>query len=106
MTRFVALLGSINVGGNRLKMTDLRDAFERAGLANVATVTASGNVLFDDDGSSDTEARLAALLEDGFSIDSFAAVRSTEQLKAALDENPFVDSGEAKLVHTLSLIHI
>ena len=103
MTRFVALLGSINVGGNRLKMTDLRDAFERAGFANVATVTASGNVLFDDDGSSDTEARLAALLEDGFSIDSFAAVRSTEQLKAALDENPFVDSGEAKLVHTMFL---
>jgi uncharacterized protein (DUF1697 family) len=103
MTRRVALLGSINVGGNRVAMADLRSAFEAAGFANVATVTASGNVLFDDDGSADGEARIAALLADDFGIDSLAAVRSAAELAAALDENPFVGKGEDKMVHTMFL---
>ena len=44
MPRYVALLGSINVGGNRLKMADLKAALEKHGFASVATVVASGNV--------------------------------------------------------------
>jgi hypothetical protein len=32
MARYVALFGSINVGGNRLTMADLRAAFEAEGL--------------------------------------------------------------------------
>ena len=49
MARYVALFGSINVGGNRLTMADLRAAFEAEGFRNVETVVASGNVLFDHD---------------------------------------------------------
>ena len=47
MARYVALFASINVGGNRLTMAELRAAFEAEGLTNVETVVASGNVLFD-----------------------------------------------------------
>ena len=47
MPRYVAFFGSINVGGNRLTMADLRWAFEREVLGQVETVVASGNVLFD-----------------------------------------------------------
>ena len=46
MARYVAFLGSINVGGNRLLMADLRDALEREDFEDVETVVASGNVLF------------------------------------------------------------
>jgi len=99
----VALLGSINVGGNRVAMADLRKAFEAVGFANVATVTASGNVLFEHDGSPDVEPRIATLLRDDIGIESFAAVRSAEELAAALAENPFVGVGEDKLVHTMFL---
>ena len=49
MTRYVALLGSINVGGNRLMMADLREALEREEFEDVETVVASGNVLFSHD---------------------------------------------------------
>ena len=44
MPRYVAFFGSINVGGNRLTMADLRAAFEAEDFANVETVVASGNV--------------------------------------------------------------
>ncbi|WP_338240960.1 DUF1697 domain-containing protein [Aurantiacibacter hainanensis] len=103
LMRKVALLGSINVGGNRVKMADLRSAFESAGFADVATVTASGNVLFDDHGSGDAEERIAALLVDEFGIESFAAVRSSAELAKALEENPFTGSGADNLVHTMFL---
>lgn len=46
MTRYVALFGSINVGGDRLKMADLRYALEREEFEGVETVVSSDNVLF------------------------------------------------------------
>ena len=55
MTRYVALLGSINVGGNRLSMADLREAMEREDFENVETVVASGNVLFDHERAGDAK---------------------------------------------------
>lgn len=105
MTRYVALLGSINVGGNRPKMAELKAALEDEGFANVATVVASGNVLFDHDEAADAklESRIAQVVKNRFGIDSFAAVRSRDELAAAIDNNPFARDGEAKFVHTIFL---
>jgi uncharacterized protein (DUF1697 family) len=45
---WVAFLRAINVGGRGIvKMTDVKQAFERAACGNVSTIIASGNVLFD-----------------------------------------------------------
>ncbi len=105
MARYVALLGSINVGGNRLKMAELKAALEKAGFEDVATVTASGNVLFEHDRAPDEELQQAieTVLQDEFGIASFAAVRSRAELAAAIDDNPFAEDGEAKFVHTVFL---
>lgn len=101
MPRYAALLGSINVGGNRLSMADLRSALERAGFGQVETVVASGNVLFDHAAAADAklEGEIAAIVKDGFGIDTFAAVRTRGELEAALKESPFAGKGEDKLVH-------
>jgi uncharacterized protein (DUF1697 family) len=48
----VAFLRAVNVGGRGVvKMTDLQKAFTAAGAKNVATVIASGNVVFGRAGS-------------------------------------------------------
>ena len=47
MTRYVAFLRAINVGGHTVKMDALRRLFEAWGGANVGTFIASGNVVFD-----------------------------------------------------------
>jgi len=101
MPRFAALLGSINVGGNRLKMAELKAALEEAGFANVATVVASGNILFDhhDAANAEIEADIAQVVHDRFGIATFACVRSRAELEAALAENPFAGVGEDKFVH-------
>jgi uncharacterized protein (DUF1697 family) len=86
-------------------MADLRHACEREGLENVETVVASGNLLFDYDArpSDGLEDMLAHLLADRFDIDSFAAVRTREELAQAITGNPFSADGEDNMVHTLFL---
>lgn len=49
--RRVAFLRGINVGGHRVKMDALRRIFEEMGFEGVVTFIASGNVVFDDDGT-------------------------------------------------------
>ena len=107
MTRYVALLGSINVGGNRLKMADLREALEREDFADVETVVASGNVLFshDERPSDGLAEKLAYVVKDRFGIDTFAAVRSRDELAAAIADNPFAADGEPNQVHTVFTQH-
>ena len=102
MHPYVALFGSINVGGNRLTMADLRAAFEAEGFSRVETVVASGNVLFDhparpDDG---LEEKLSLMMRDRFDMKSAALVRSRESLAAAIAANPFAADGQENLVHT------
>lgn len=105
MPQFVALLGSINVGGNRLKMDELKAALEAEGFQKVATVVASGNVLFEHDREPDAALaeRIAAVIKDRFGINSFAAVRSKAELRSAIEDNPFASDGEPRFVHTVFL---
>lgn len=105
MTQYVALLGSINVGGNRLKMDELTAALEAEGFQNVTTVVASGNVLFERHKAPDAalEHQIAQVIKDRFGINSFAAVRSKAELRSALEDNPFAKDGEHKFVHTIFL---
>jgi uncharacterized protein (DUF1697 family) len=105
MPQFIALLGSINVGGNRLKMDELKAALESEGFQKVVTVVASGNVLFEHDEAPDDAVarRIAEVIKDRFGINSFAAVRSKAELQSAIEDNPFAEDGEHKFVHTIFL---
>jgi len=105
MTRYVALLGSINVGGNRLLMADLREALEREEFEDVETVVASGNVLFshEERPSEGLADKIAHIVRERFGIETFAAVRSKDELRSAIEDNPFAKDGEHKYVHTIFL---
>lgn len=82
MSRHIALLRGINVGGHRVKMDRLRELFGEMGFTDVATFIASGNVIFDaasDDGGAleaQVEQALASAL--GFEVPTF--IRSAEGL--------------------------
>ena len=91
MTRYVALLRAVNLGGhNTLPMTELQAMCERAGVTNVQTYIASGNVVFDATGG---EQHVKAAIE--AEIEAFAGkrievmVRTGEELTAVLAANPF-----------------
>lgn len=102
MPRYAAFFGSINVGGNRLTMADLRWAFEREGFSQVETVVASGNVLFefDERPTDGLEELFAHMMAERFEITSFVAVRSRDEVERAITGNPFAADGAENLVHT------
>jgi uncharacterized protein (DUF1697 family) len=91
--RWAAFLRGINLGKRQVKMEALRLAMTNCGYTNVATILASGNVIFDDpnNGASveDETRRLEACLlaAIGFPIDLI--LRSGEQLKALAVADPF-----------------
>lgn len=49
MSRYIAFLRAINVGGHNVKMDLLRSLFESMELNNVETFIASGNLIFETD---------------------------------------------------------
>ena len=105
MPRYLALFGSINVGGNRLTMAELRVAFAAEGFENVETVVASGNVLFDHEERPEEglEEKLGLMMQHRFGFNSIALVRSRDAVAQAMADNPFAADGDEKFVHTLFL---
>ena len=108
MPVYLALLGSINVGGNRIKMVDLKAALTGAGFKDPQTVAASGNVIFDDERDETTlEIQLESIIATEFGFKSCAMVRSREEVQTAIDENPFHGTGPQhgsdKMVHSIFL---
>lgn len=82
MTRYVALLRGINVGGkNRIPMAALKACLEREGLAAVATYIQSGNVLFSsEEPRAELERRIEAALSKTFGYDASVVLRSRQQM--------------------------
>lgn len=108
LQRYLAMLGSINIGGNRVKMVDLRAALEGAGFRDVATVAASGNVILTDDRDPATlEVQLEACVEGTFGFKSCSMVRTAGEVRAAIKANPFHGTGPShgsdKMVHSIFL---
>ena len=108
MNRLLALLGSINIGGNRVKMVDLKAALESVGFRDVVTVAASGNVILSDRRKPATiEAALERLMADTFGFASCAMVRTQAEVQAAIETNPFhgtgPEHGSDKMVHSIFL---
>lgn len=90
MTRYVALLRGINVGGkNKVAMADLRAAFTDAGFADVSTYIASGNVLFTSTRpAAALEADIEAVLQQRLGMPLVVVVRSQRQLRSVVDRAP------------------
>ncbi|MGH2362952.1 MAG: DUF1697 domain-containing protein [bacterium] len=90
MTRFVALLRGINVGGkNLIRMTDLRVCFENHGFQHVVTIQ-SGNVLFTSAKSG--RAELARPIEETlgatFNYQASLVLRSRKQMQGIVERAP------------------
>lgn len=104
MSRYLALLGSINIGGNRVKMVDLKAAMAKAGFGEVTTVAASGNVILDDNREPKAvEAAIETLLMDEFGFNSCVMLRTQGEVRSAIEDNPFRGIGSDKMVHSIFL---
>ncbi|MGI9529440.1 MAG: DUF1697 domain-containing protein [Acidimicrobiia bacterium] len=86
--RYAIFLRAINVGGRRIKMADLRTAFQNAGYEDVATHLASGNVIVTS-ATRPAEAAVSGVIADRFGFESEAFVRSRSEVRSILDRVPW-----------------
>jgi uncharacterized protein (DUF1697 family) len=91
MSRYVALLRGINVGGkNLIKMAALRACFEAHGFGDVVTYIQSGNVVFTsgESGRAELERRIEAMLAAAFAYRASVVLRSRKQIQDVVERAP------------------
>lgn len=93
MSRFIALLRGINVGGkNKIPMVELRELCREIGWDDVQSYIQSGNVVFSAAGKSDQhESALEHAIEESFGLSVPVVVRTSVQWRRMISGNPFPD---------------
>jgi len=90
VSRQVALLRGVNLGGRKVIMSELRAACEGAGFTDVETLIASGNlVLCSKLKGEKLEKKLEAVILEELGLKTDVHVRDAAQLAAILAANPF-----------------
>lgn len=103
MTRYAAFLRGVNLGKRTVRSADLKAAFEAMGFADVTTLLASGNVLFDARPGKGLKARIEAGLEEAFGFHVGVVLRSLDELRAMVAADPYrgVTESPAAKLHVL-----
>ncbi len=101
MPNYIAILRGINVGGRRkILMADLKSYFRNLGFQEVQTYIQSGNVLFSSNQDLKAEAienLLEAEILKSFGFEVPVIVRTSDQLKKAINNNPFYKSTDVDI---------
>ena len=98
MTKGIALLRAINVGGHVVKMDRLKKLFQQAGFTGVETFIASGNVIFELAPGTKTaavERIVETMLLNALGYEVATFIRTNRELRAAAEHEPF-DPGVLK----------
>jgi uncharacterized protein (DUF1697 family) len=104
MTRYVALLRGINVGGrNKVAMSDLRQVSESLGHTEVATYIQSGNLVFTslDESANGLADALEAEIARSLGVSPAVVVLSRADLAQVIADNPFPDESNPKALHAV-----
>lgn len=90
MTMFCAFLRGVNVGKSVMKMADVKNVFENAGMRDVSTVLATENILFSSvKKAEELKEILEKSMSDFFKYEAFLFIKNREEVKAIVENNPF-----------------
>jgi uncharacterized protein (DUF1697 family) len=91
MTKYVAFLRGINVGGRIIKKDELISCFEKLVLKNVKTYLQSGNVVFESDlKEAELKNKIEEVLTGTFNYPAKVWVIPMNELRKIVENNPFV----------------
>ena len=94
MTKYIAFLRAINVGGHTVKMDHLRQLFVSLDFANVETFIASGNVIFETKSANAKmlEKKIEAKLKEALGYEVSTFIRTDTELADIAKYQPFKKS--------------
>ena len=105
MSKYIAFLRAINVGGHTVKMDHLTKLFEGLGFSSVETFIASGNVIFETTAKNTAtlEKKIAEHLEKslGYPVDTF--LRTIQEVGEIEKRSPFTAKGKEDSVYVAFL---
>lgn len=107
MTIRIALLRAINVGGRKpVAMSDLRDLLADLGFTGARSLLQSGNLVFRGDvrSSVDLERLLEAEAAKRLDLRTDFLVRTAEEWKEIITNNPFRDEAERDPAHLVVML--
>lgn len=102
MTKYIALLRGINVGGQKkILMADLRALLASAGFGDVQTYIQSGNVIFSSSEGIDFQQKISEVIQNNYGFDVTVLVKTVDQIEAILSKCPFSEEKKEKSYFTL-----
>lgn len=88
--KYCAFLRGVNVKGTNMKMADVCQVFKEAGMTEVSSVLASGNIVFSSDKNvEDLKVLLEKAMSEHFSYEAFLFIRSQEETEVLWNSIPF-----------------
>jgi len=89
--RYCAFLRGVNVKGTNMKMTDVCSVFATAGVTEVSSVLASGNIVFSSEKNKSTlKLLLEKLLSSYFKYEAFLFIKDKVEIETFFNNNPFL----------------
>jgi uncharacterized protein (DUF1697 family) len=93
--RYCAFLRGVNVKGTTMKMAKVCTVFSDAGMSDVSSVLASGNIIFSSDDNPEILKKiLEKALSDYFDYEAFLFIKSDAEIIAILKNNSFDKNAE------------
>ncbi|KUJ53106.1 DUF1697 domain-containing protein [Chryseobacterium sp. JAH] len=88
--KYCAFLRGVNVKGTNMKMVEVCEVFKNAGMHDVVSVLASGNIVFSSDQKAeDLKIILEKAMSDYFSYEAFLFVKTQREIENFWSSNPF-----------------
>ena len=88
--KYCAFLRGVNVNGTAMKMAEVCDVFKKAGMKDVSSVLATGNILFEsDEAPENLKQKLEKSLSEQFQYESFLFLKTDEEVKRILENSPY-----------------
>lgn len=105
--RWAAMLRGINLGKRQLKSAELAAVVKQLGYADVKTLLASGNVVFDaaEREAAAVERALHKALADATGLKSEVLARNRAELARAIAANPFAEVARARPSQLVVIFH-
>ncbi len=102
--KYCAFLRGVNVKGTNMKMTDVCQVFKEAGVNDVISILASGNIIFSSDKKPEyLKIILEKAMSEHFSYEAFLFIKSHEQTEHLWNGNPFQKNED---FHTYAFVGI
>ncbi len=88
--KYCAFLRGVNVKGTFMKMAEVCRVFESAGMKNVISILASGNLIFESDQNAESlKSVLESALSYHFKYEAFLFIRNQNEVENILKNSPF-----------------